>query len=171
MPLAAGGRTLGGLVVVEPAAAWDEEDLTTLGTLGRRAAVALAKADARQAEDRRAGQLALLAGASEIAASTLDVDALLGAIARYVQRSFGYYSVAVYLVDPEAREAHAGGRGRRAPPASMPQGHRMPFGTGIIGWVAEHGQHVLANDVRREPRFVPAAHRPPPSRSWRCRCA
>ena len=32
----------------------------------------------------------------------------------------------------------------------------MPFGVGIIGWVAEHGQYVLASDVRREPRYRPA---------------
>jgi signal transduction histidine kinase len=38
----------------------------------------------------------------------------------------------------------------------MPRGHRMPFGAGIIGWVAENGDYVLANDVRREPRFVRA---------------
>jgi signal transduction histidine kinase len=155
VPLAAGGRTLGGLVVVEPAVAWEEADLTTLGTLGRRAAVALTKADARQAEDRRAGQLALLAGASEIAASTLDVDALLGAIARYVQRSFGYYSVSIYLVKTDAREAHlAGAAGGAA--SAMSKGHHMAFGHGMIGWVAEHGQHILASDVRREPRFVPS---------------
>jgi len=155
VPLAAGGRTLGGLVVVESEVSWEEADLTTLGTLGRRAAVALTKADARQAEDRRAGQLALLAGASEIAASTLDVDALLGAIARYVQRSFGYYSVSIYLVKADAREAHlAGASGGAA--SAMSRGHHMAFGHGIIGWVAEHGQHILASDVRREPRFVPS---------------
>ena len=39
----------------------------------------------------------------------------------------------------------------------MAKGHRMAFGTGIIGWVAERGEHILANDVRREPRFMPSA--------------
>ena len=45
----------------------------------------------------------------------------------------------------------AGAAGAAA--ALLPKGHRMPFGRGIIGWVAEHGEYVLANDVRREPRF------------------
>ena len=39
----------------------------------------------------------------------------------------------------------------------MPLAHRIEFGRGIIGWVAEHGQYLLANDVRKEPRFF-AAH-------------
>ena len=156
VPLASGGRTLGGLVVAQPESPWAEDDLEALETFGRRVAVALAKADARQAEDRRAGQLALLAGASEIAASTLDLDALLGALARYIQRSFGYYSVSIYLVRPDAREAQlAGAAGAAA--SMMPKGHRMAFGTGIIGWVSEHGEHILAGDVRREPRFLASA--------------
>jgi len=156
VPLSAGGRALGGLVVVAPERTWADEDMATLGIFGRRAAVAVAKADARQAEDRRAGQLALLAGASEIAASTLDVDALLGAIARYIQRSLSYYSVAIYLVRPDTRGAVlAGAAGAAA--SALPRSHRMPFGTGIIGWVAERGEHILARDIRREPRFVPSA--------------
>lgn len=156
VPFSSGGRTLGGIVVLQAGTPRAKEDLTTLATLGRRAAAALTRADARQAEDRRGGQLAVLAGASEIASSTLDVDALLGAIARYVQRSFGYYSVSVYLVRAPSREAHlAGAAGGAA--SVMPKGHRMPFGHGIIGWVAEHGEHILASDVRREPRFVPSA--------------
>jgi signal transduction histidine kinase/putative methionine-R-sulfoxide reductase with GAF domain len=153
VPLHAPGRTLGGLIVVKPEERWVPDDLTTLATFGSRVAVALAKADAREAERRRASQLALLAGASEIAASTLDVNVLPNLIARYIQRAFGYYSVAVYLVQPEARRAvMAGSAGAAA--ALLPKGHQLPFGRGVIGWVAEHGEFILANDVRREPRFA-----------------
>jgi signal transduction histidine kinase/putative methionine-R-sulfoxide reductase with GAF domain len=155
VPLAAGERTMGGLIVVKAEGTWSEEDASLLATFGRRAAVALAKARARDAEGRRAGQLAILSAASEIAAGTLDVDALLGSIARYLQRSFGYYSVAVYLVEPEARSCTmTGAAGMMA--TLLPKGHRVPFGTGIVGWVAQHGQYVLASDVRREARFVRA---------------
>jgi signal transduction histidine kinase len=155
VPLSAAGRTMGGLIVVKAEGTWSEEDASLLATFGRRAAVALAKARARDAEGRRAGQLAILSAASEIAAGTLDVDELLGSIARYLQRSFGYYSVAVYLVQPEARACSmAGAAGMMA--NLLPKGHRVPFGSGIVGWVAQHGQYVLASDVRREPRFVRA---------------
>ena len=157
-----------GLLVVRTAE-WREPELGPLATLAQRAALAVAKARAREAEGRRASQLALLSAASEIAASTLDVDRLLDAIARYVQRSFGYYSVAIYLVDQEARTALLDGAAGAAA-SVMPQGHRMPFGAGIIGWVAEHGE--LRAGQRRPPRAALRArqdgrHR---SRSWRCRC-
>ena len=32
-------------------------------------------------------------------------------------------------------------------------GHRMPLGTGIVGWVVEHQEPVIANDVRQDERF------------------
>jgi signal transduction histidine kinase len=157
VPLVAGERSLGGLVVVKAADALRADDLTLLETFGHQAAVALAKARLRNNEKRREGQLALVSGASEIAASTLDVDDLLGAIARYVQRSFGYHSVGVYLVEPEARGAFLAGAAGAA--TLVPRGDRVRFGSGIVGWVAEHGEAVLANDVRREPRCVASPRR------------
>ncbi len=155
VPLRAGDRLLGGLVVVKADAALRDDDLTMLATFGHQAAVALDRARVRDSEDRRASQLALVSGAAEIAASTLDVAALLGSLARYVQRAFNYYGVGVYVVERNARSAYLAGAAGAA--AVMPTGHRVRFGSGIIGWVAEHGEYVLANDVRREPRFVPAA--------------
>jgi signal transduction histidine kinase len=154
VPLRAAGRTLGGLIVVRPDTRARPADLSVLAAVGHQAAVAVARARGREAERRRGAQLALVSGASEVAASTLDVDALLGAIARYIQRAFGYYSVTVYLVDREERQAMlAGGAGAAL---LMPRDHRVRFGSGIIGWVAERGEPVLANDVRHEPRFLPA---------------
>jgi serine phosphatase RsbU (regulator of sigma subunit) len=35
------------------------------------------------------------------------------------------------------------------------QGRSQRFGEGIIGWVAAVGEHLLANDVAQEPRYLP----------------
>ncbi len=155
VPMRAGERTLGGLVVVKPDADASSDDLTLLSTFAHQAAVALAKARVREVERRRAGQLALVSAASEIAVSTLDVDELLGAIARYVQRSFHYYAVSVYLTIPEDREARLTGAAGAA--TLLPKNHRLKYGAGIVGWVVERGEYVLANDVAREPRFARSA--------------
>lgn len=151
-PMRAGERGLGGLVVVKPEDEASSDDLTLLSTFAHQAAVALAKARVREAERRRAGQLALVSAASEIAVSTLDVDELLGAIARYVQRSFHYYAVALYLAMPEEREARLTGAAGAA--TLLPKNHRVKYGAGIVGWVVERGEYVLANDVSRETRFA-----------------
>jgi signal transduction histidine kinase/putative methionine-R-sulfoxide reductase with GAF domain len=151
--LQAGERMIGGVVVVRSGLDAGQDDLWLLAGFGQQAAVALAKTRARDLETRRAAQLALVAGASEVAASTLDTDALLGALARYIQRSFGYYSVGVYLVDHAGRQVVLAGAAGAA--IVMPRSQALRFGSGIIGWVAEHGEYILANDVRREPRFAP----------------
>ncbi|HET7295309.1 MAG TPA: GAF domain-containing protein [Vicinamibacteria bacterium] len=155
VPMRAGERGLGGLVVVKPEDQASSDDLTLLSTFAHQAAVALAKARVREAERRRAGQLALVSAASEIAVSTLDVDELLGAIARYVQRSFHYYAVALYLAMPEEREARLTGAAGAA--TLLPKNHRVKYGAGIVGWVVERGEYVLANDVNREARFTRSA--------------
>ncbi|MCM2257727.1 MAG: GAF domain-containing protein [Vicinamibacteria bacterium] len=152
LPLRSGRRPLGGLIVVKPQAALREDDLTLLATFAHQTAVALAKARARDAEDRRASQLALVSGASEIAGSTLVQDELLGALARYVQRSFGHYAVSIYVTDREARECVLAGAAGAA--ALMPRGHRLKFGEGIIGYVAEHGEVVVTGDIGDDPRYV-----------------
>ncbi|HXX46744.1 MAG TPA: GAF domain-containing protein, partial [Myxococcota bacterium] len=128
------------------------EDLEILSTFAHQAAVALVQARVRDAEGRRAAQLALVSAASEIAASTLDVDVLLGSVARYVQRSFNYYAVTIYVVEPKARRAFLAGAAGAG--TLIPKRHAVRFGQGIVGWVAERGEYVMAGDVRREPRFV-----------------
>jgi signal transduction histidine kinase len=81
---------------------------------------------------------------------------MLSAVARYIQQSFGYYSVSVYVVDRPTRSAVLAGSAGVAAQV-MPLDHRIEFGRGMMGWVAERGEYLLANDVRKEPRFF-AAH-------------
>jgi sigma-B regulation protein RsbU (phosphoserine phosphatase) len=36
------------------------------------------------------------------------------------------------------------------------QGYRIPMGEGIVGWVCQHGEPVIANDIAQDERFSPA---------------
>ena len=170
VPLHARGRAVGMLAVGDyQVREFQPEDLLLLAAIGgvlgsaiendrlvKRANEHLGQVQGLwRAEARRASQLALLAGASGIAASTLDLDAMLGAVARYIEQSFGYYSVAIYVVNPASRTTVLAGSAGVAAQV-MPLEHRIDFGRGIIGWVAEHGRYLLANDVRKEPRFFAA---------------
>ena len=170
VPLHARGRAVGLMALADYGIReFPEEDLALLGAVGGVLGVAIENdrlfhrtedqlgqvQGLWRAEARRASQLALLAGASEIAASTLDLDAMLGAVARYIEQSFGYYSVALYVVHQEARSTVLAGAAGVAAQV-LPLEHRIDFGRGIIGWVAEHGRYLLANDVGKEPRFLSA---------------
>ena len=78
---------------------------------------------------------------------------LLATTAEAIQRRFGYYDVSIFLLDPEAQEcvlvAHSGGF-----KAEGVKGYRQKLGVGIVGWVASKGETVLANDVRKDPRYI-----------------
>ncbi|MEK7276525.1 MAG: GAF domain-containing protein, partial [Chloroflexota bacterium] len=129
------------------------DDAPILSMLANQAAAAIENARLFEAEARRARQLALVGEIARQAAVTLDAGQLLRETAESLVRAFGYYDVILFTVDSEAgegvMEARAGSLVRQAPEAA-----RQKIGEpGIIGWVVQHGETLLANDVEREPRY------------------
>ena len=110
----------------------------------------------KQAEEalrQRAIQLALLNDIGSKIAAVLDLTSVLDRAARLVQEVFGYHHVALFTVDREQGElvmrAKSGAFTDLYPPE-----HRLGLGQGMVGWVALHGEKLLANDVSMEPRYV-----------------
>jgi diguanylate cyclase (GGDEF)-like protein len=59
----------------------------------------------------------------------------------------------IRMLDPSQRELLASARsGRGSHMGSLP----LARGTGVAGWVLEHGKAALIDDVRKDPRFVAA---------------
>jgi signal transduction histidine kinase/ActR/RegA family two-component response regulator/PAS domain-containing protein len=113
-------------------------------------------AERQWAEDelkQRAAQLMLLNDIGGQIAAVLDLDSLLERTARLVHERFGYHHVALFTMDQAQDElvmrARAGALADVFPPD-----HRIKFGEGITGWVWQHRQKLLANDVRAEPHYV-----------------
>ena len=115
---------------------------------------------------RRAEQLAAMnlraASVADVAmqsSSLVTIDELLPSVAALLYERFGYYHVDIQLVDADDGGlvlGSAAGQGSNA--GELPP--RIERGEGILGWVAEHGEAVLANDVTRDPRFFPTEHLP-----------
>jgi len=102
-----------------------------------------------------ARRLALVNEIARSAHAKLEMGDLLDSVVDAIHRHFAYYDVSIYLVDREADEcvlvAQAG-----AFKAQDLEGYRQKVGVGLVGWVAEHGETILANDTRREPRHIVA---------------
>ncbi len=110
----------------------------------------------KRAEDvlmRRAAQLALLSNIGRQIAGILSLDKVLVRAAQLVQETFHFHHVALFLIDQDRNElvmkAIAGNFLRL-----FPLNHRIPLGTGMVGWVGANGQRLLANDVRAEPHYI-----------------
>ena len=98
MPLKARGRVLGVLALIRTTEQFDANDVETVRELAARAAVAVDNAYLYRAAERGRERLGLLAEASELLASTLEVEPALVRLGELVARRFAE-SCAIYLLE------------------------------------------------------------------------
>ncbi|MBI3980323.1 MAG: GAF domain-containing protein [Chloroflexi bacterium] len=102
---------------------------------------------------RRADQLRTINQIGQRVTSILALEDLLPSVAQTVFAAFRCYSVAIFLREGDALRLRA----LAATATGAPEVGTIWPAESIIGWVVEHGEPVLANDVLREPRYRPAA--------------
>src|SRR5439155_7528164 len=134
--------------------------MSTPDTLPARAAAAreapaalrarIAELEGQLAAERgRADHLVAINEVGRRIVAILSQGDLLQQLVTLIRERLGYDRVGVLLVEYDEVVVRAA--------AGYPQpvvGLRWPLGTGVTGWVAQHGQPLLVNDVSREPRFL-----------------
>lgn len=154
VPLVMGDRIIGALSVQsEQKGVYTSEDLAFLTAVASQVAIAVENARLYEQERRRATQAALLNVVAQQTNAILSPERLLPAVAETIHQYFGYDSVALLLVDPVRQELRVGGKAAVGVEA-FPEGYRQSIHQGIIGWVASHGEPLLANDTSKEKRYV-----------------
>jgi nitrate/nitrite-specific signal transduction histidine kinase len=108
-----------------------------------------------QALERRALQLETSTRVSREITSILDIDDLLKRVVELMKRAFGYYYVAVFLVDDETNTlvlaAGSGELGQRR----KREGMRLTIGAASLnGHVAQSNEAAMVNDVSQDPRYI-----------------
>ncbi len=105
--------------------------------------------------ERWASRLSLVYQIARSVQTKLEMGDLLNSVVEAIHSSFGFYDVSLFLLDAEAEEcvlvAQAG-----VFEATDIRGYRQKMGVGLVGWVAENGETILANDVRKDPRHLVA---------------
>jgi len=89
--------------------------------------------------------------------SSLDLDSILGAIMQQMEQFFEPESWSLLIVDEEHRNLYY------AVAAGKSAGHRdlrVAMGEGIAGWVAQHGEPVIASEPGNDARFAGYADAP-----------
>lgn len=119
---------------------------------------------AEEVLQRRATQLAILSLVGEQIVSELDLDDVLARAVNLIHDNFGYHHVAIFITDHEqdktVMKTMAGSFVNL-----FPSGHSLRLGQGMVGWVAQEGRRLLANDVHTEPRYVSLSSEIIPTRS------
>ncbi len=108
---------------------------------------------------KRASELETVARVSAAAATNLNMDVLLQEMVDLTKESFNLYHAHVYLLDDVTNRlvlaAGAGDAGRQM----KEKGHSIPFDkeTSLVAQAARTRQGVVANDVTKNPDFLPNA--------------
>jgi diguanylate cyclase (GGDEF)-like protein len=86
--------------------------------------------------------------------SILNMDELATTLVGLVRDKFGYRYVHLFINDLQRGETVLLAGAGADSPQLAPRRFAIPFGRGIVGWVAANGKSLLANDVTREPQFL-----------------
>lgn len=107
---------------------------------------------ALQASERRLRRLEMLYNVGRALTSTLDLAAVLDQTMALAAQALDAQGSSLMLIDPERRElVFAVPHGEAA---GALKEMRIGLNEGIAGWVATHGEPVLLNDVRSDPRHA-----------------
>jgi GAF domain-containing protein len=155
LPLKRATRVLGVLAVAfSDPRTFSDHEVRIMALLGEQAAIAVERTRLFAGESRRSAQLALINQVARQATATLNLNEILDMAAVSIRRGFGYFNIALFLVDRAANQvvlrSIAGGHA-----IVMRRGYRQPIGKGIVGWVAESGESLMVNDIAQEPRYRP----------------
>ena len=154
VPMKAGGETIGAIAFASiKSSAFTEDDAAVAQMLSLVLSSALTNEAILENTRKHVAQIELLNEVTSQLTSTLQLDELLNAAASSIQKNFNYFDVTVFLLSEDKQElvleAHAGNF-----IDFLPHGYRQKIGKGLIGWVIEHGEIVLCNDVSQDPRYM-----------------
>lgn len=156
----AGKANLLGVIQVERSLvpAFNRLDLELLEMLAIQAALALQASLQIAIEQWRLQQLQLVRQVTLQIVDLRDLDQIAQHITRLIQETFRYYSVAIFTVEAGERmlkfRAMAGPLNHQEQQESIATPSlTVRIGEGLIGYVAQTGQEIVAGDVRSEPLY------------------
>src|SRR5574341_1141604 len=157
VPLALKGQPLGAIYVDNrmQAGIFTSGDLELLNAIAASAAVAIDNARLFRDVQDQLRHLSMLHTISGELTSTLDLDAVLTTCLQRVQQAFSSAAASILLVEGTDLVFRVVSGARAAEAKRV----RVPSGLGLAGWVVEHRQGVIVNDVQRDPRFYPEVDR------------
>jgi GAF domain-containing protein/HAMP domain-containing protein len=103
---------------------------------------------------RRNDQLEVAAQIGRDVSTILNINILLDEVTQLISERFGYYHVAVFMVDDVGEYAVMRAANSQGGKHLLAMGHKLKAGeTGIVGYVAKYGKARVAYDVSSDQMF------------------
>ena len=156
VPLVARGAVLGALfVTVREPKVFTKQETILLSSVGGQMGVAIENSHLFDGEQHRAEQFRLIATVGRRFSSLLDIEQVLDQVVKLIQQTFGYYHVAIGLIEGDYVVYNMGAGVLWDNPDFDFWPARLRVGEeGITGWVAAEGKPLMVPDVRVDPRYV-----------------
>jgi PAS domain S-box-containing protein len=155
VPIQIRGEVAGVLDVQSPQInAFDSGDVMVMEMVADQIALALSRGQLHQGSQKRSERLAVLNTVSSAVFSSLEPETVMRQILSVTRQAFGAPEGSILLCDFETGELFfelTSPREQGGDPVL--EGMRLKPGQGIAGWVVEHDQAVLVDDVRSDPRW------------------
>ncbi len=158
LPLLVADTAIGAVSIQSPLPnAFDESHLRLLAILANQSASALNNARLFERAERRLNALTAVSEVGRRVANILELDPLLTQLVELIRSRFGYYHAQIFLIEPGSdRAVFRASSGQGLNEKWHAEGRMYRIGReGIVGWVAQSGQTLIANDVTQEPRYIP----------------
>jgi len=139
--------------------AFHPNDLLVLRALADAIAAAINGARLYGELQMRIEHLAMVAEVSDDITSTLDLDELLNKVAVLIQERLKFPYVHLFTVHPNRRQIIYEAGSGALDPSLKGYVFNLDNDKGIVSWVAREGKTLLANDVKKEPRYQPSPFR------------
>jgi phosphoserine phosphatase RsbU/P len=134
--------------------AYSDYDRSLLGLIASRVAVTIENASLYRRVERQNRMFRTLGNISQEFSSILELDELLGQIARLVRRLISYDAFSILLLDPEQKVLRHRFSSRYDQRVEI---DNIPLGKGITGTAAETRQAIRVRDTGDDPRYI-ASH-------------
>ncbi|PWH14463.1 MAG: hypothetical protein DDG59_12770 [Anaerolineae bacterium] len=151
-PLMAREELVGVITLVHPQPGFFQpEHLSLVQSIADQAGIAVLNARLYDESQRRARVMAALASSAAAITGSLDLKEVLQRILEQTSQALMVDTVSLALIDPKRQElvfeASTGKYSEKV------VGIRLKIGQGIAGWVAQHGEGTVVNDVSQDERF------------------
>ncbi len=140
--------------------AFDTKEINFLEGLSAHAAVSMQIIRQVALKNWHLEQLSLVRSVSEQAANVLDLNLLCSIITDLIQSTFGYYFVAIFILDGRTRSLELKASKGEVKISTSNLSSSININEGIVGYVARTGKELIASDVSKDELYKPYAKLP-----------
>ncbi|QPJ62809.1 MAG: GAF domain-containing protein [Candidatus Nitronauta litoralis] len=98
--------------------------------------------------------LEILSEVGHISNSTMEVDTILSHTINIIKNKLQIDACALYLTEGNHQNLHLKLKASSGLPVNRTSKIYLPWGKGVTGWVAEHGQPLALSEAMQDPRFI-----------------